>query len=73
MLKEGVRLKISQNKQIQDELPSLKGKSIYEATYSKRYGAGFSLRDAHHGNIKIAPGYENRMGKMWEELIQELC
>ena len=73
VLKEGIRLKIAQNKQIQDELPNLKGKRIYEATYSRRYGAGFSLRDAHQGNFKITQGYENRMGKIWEELIQELC
>ena len=73
VLKEGVRMKIAQNKQIQNELPRLKGKRIYEATFSKRYGAGFTLRDAHQGNFKPAQGYENRMGKIWEELVQELC
>ena len=72
ILKEGARLRILQHKEFRDLLMRNRGKKFYEATLSRKFGAGFSLQDARQGNIKVAEGYQNCMGTIYEELIEEL-
>ena len=67
-----VPLRIEQDQGLKALLLRHKGKKFYEATYNTKYGAGITLRDARQGTIKVADGYQNRMGRINEELIEEI-
>ena len=71
VIKEGVRLKIEQNTGFRHKLLSDRATTIYEGTYSKLYGCGSTVRDAHQGNFKPNPLFGNRMSKIYKELIGE--
>ena len=71
-LKESVSLKVEQNPDFKRHLLRHSNKAFHEATYNKKYGAGFTIAEARAGNSKAKPGYQDLMGKIYTEIITSL-
>ena len=71
-LKESVSLKVEQNPDFKRHLLRHSNKAFHEATYNKKYGAGFTIIEARAGNTKVKQGYQDLMGKIYTEIVASL-
>ena len=71
-LKECVTLKVEQNPDFRRHLLRHSNKVFHEATYNKKYGAGFTIAEARAGNTKVKQGYQDLMGRIYTEIITSL-